>query len=467
MAEADYQLWSFSNALFLIILVTIVVFGIVYGLQNVVNIAHIKRNWSEYRCSPTIMPFAGLLGYNTAENFNFCMGKTFQTHANPYFSSFGGIMGDFTGALQTMFGAIGSLRNTVATLGGGINVIFQEFTERISSFFFRLRVSAIQIKSLIGRMYAILFSVMYMGLSGITGMTSFTNTFLFSFLDTFCFPKDTLIEVKGKGHIPIKDIQIGDVLVPTESRVTGLFRFYSKGQPMVQLDNIIVSTNHYVKYNDTYIKAGEHPDAKKIADWDSDEPLYCLNTHDNKIPIDNYVFLDYDETPEGDLETMTYIQNTVNGQTSHRKHCEGSIEHRRSKQIQITEYSPCVSKTNKVKLASGELKEIQNIQIGDTLSMGSNVIGLIQREVTEICRLDDGIEVTPSTLYWNTKLNKWIRFGEEHIIIRLKTPQIMNSLIVTPNSQIELSNEIVIRDYMELCSPDSEKYYSMHLESKQ
>jgi hypothetical protein len=53
-------------------------------------------------------------------------------------------------------------------------------------------------------MYAIMFSVMYMGLSGITGMTSFTNTALFSFLDTFCFPGNTLINIKDKGKITIK-----------------------------------------------------------------------------------------------------------------------------------------------------------------------------------------------------------------------------------------------------------------------
>ena len=37
------------------------------------------------------------------------------------------------------------------------------------------------------------------------------------------------------------------------------------------------------------------------------------------------------------------------------------------------------------------------------------------------------------------------------------------SLIVTPNSQIELENGIYVRDYMELCSPDTETYYSKHI----
>ncbi len=460
MAEAEQQLWNFSNALMFIIILTIIVFVGVYTIGNVANISHIKKNWSEYRCSPTVMPFASLFGYNTSENFNFCMGKTFQTHANSYFSSFGGILGDFTGLLQTIFGSIGSLRNTVATLGGGINVIFQEFTERISTFFFNLRLSAIRIKMLFGRMYAILFSVMYMGMSGITGMTTFTNTFLFSFLDTFCFPAETLLNIKDKGTIPIKDIQIGDVLLPTNSRVTGLFRFYSKGQPMVILDNIRVSTNHYVNYNNKWIKAGKHPNAIKAGRWTSDEPLYCLNTNDNKIPINDYIFLDYDETSEADDYTMTYIQSVING-----------IKYNSSEKTlnqNIPEYCSCVQPLTNIRLSSGELKAAKDLKIGDNLSLGSKVVGIVYREVNAICnivQLEKDVYITPSTLYWNKEKNKWIRFGQENNVIHLEKPEKMISFVVVPNSQIELENGLIIRDYMELCSPDSENYYTKQLET--
>jgi hypothetical protein len=463
MASAsEYQLWNFSNALMFIIIIIIIVFGGVYLLSNVADIKHIKRNWSEYRCSPTIMPFASLFGYNTSENFNFCMGKTFQTHANSYFSSFGGILGDFTGLLHNIFGSISSLRNTVATLGGGINVIFQEFTERISTFFFNLRLSAIRIKMLFGRMYAILFSVMYMGLSGITGMSSFTNTFLFSFLDTFCFPGETLLDVKDKGKVSIKDIKIGDILLPSGSKVNGLFKFYSKGQPMVKLDDIVVSTNHYVQYKDNkttkWIKAGKHPLAINAGKWMSDDPLYCLNTDDNKISIGNYIFLDYDETPDADNYTMTYIQSVLNGLKY------DIITEKRNENI--PEYCSCIPESIKIKLKSGEYKKASDIKIGDKLSLGGEIIGLIKREVNSICKIDGIGSITPSTLYWNNLENKWIRFGQENKIYKLDSPEIMISFIVVPNSQIELENGYIIRDYMELCSPDSEMYYTKHLEKE-
>jgi hypothetical protein len=48
-------------------------------------------------------------------------------------------------------------------------------------------------------------------------------------------------------------------------------------------------------------------------------------------------------------------------------------------------------------------------------------------------------------------------------IIEMRTELV--SFIVIPNSQIELEDGLRIRDYMELCSPDSEIHYSKCLEA--
>jgi hypothetical protein len=445
---AEHLLWSFNNALFFIILVIIIIIVIIFGLSSIFDVKNIKDNWAKYRCSPMIMPFAGLFGHNAKENMEFCMGKIFSAHSASYMGSVGTMFSQSSNLLQMILGSMDSMRNTVATLGGGINVVFQEFTDRISNFFFRLRVSAIYIKSLIGRMYAILFSVMYMGMSGITGMTSFTNTFLFSFLDTFCFPGNTEIMVQGKGMTPIKDIQMGDILLPSDSKVTATFQFYSKGQPMVQLGSTIVSTNHYVFHQDKLIMAGEHPHAIHIGGWNSDEPLYCLNTTNNKIPIANLTFLDYDETTKADEITMKFIEERINAQKA--SHC-----------YPFTEYCPAIAEDAMIKTIHGS-KQAKDIQIGDKLVTGSQVVGLIRRLVQEVSMLEDGTIVTPSTLCWHD--NKWQRVGT-FTEVKKETMELV-SFVVIPNSQLELENGTRIRDYMELCSPDSEMHYSDHLESK-
>ena len=284
-------------------------------------------------------------------------------------------------------------------------------------------------------------------MSGITGMSSFTNTFLFSFLNVFCFPKDTPIDVKGKGLTRIKDIQIGDVLLPTNSRVTGTFCLFSKGQPMVKLGNITVSTNHYVMYIGKPLRAGDHPYAIKIPAWNSDEPLYCLNTSNNRIPVDNFVFLDYDETTDGDTDTMNFIEGRLNSTTV-------------NKDYKFNEYRVAIGENTVIKTMTGNKLAI-DVKIGDKLVTGSEVVGLIRTEVNEVCMNNNTI-VTPATLYWNPELNIWERFGEKFDIIGLRAQLI--SFIVFPNSQIELEDGLRIRDYMELCSPDSEIHYSKHLE---
>jgi hypothetical protein len=446
---AEHELWSFNTALFVVILIITITFLLIFGVGRIFDVRNIKKNWATERCKPMIMPFAGLFGYDAKENFDFCLGKVFNTHSMPMFGSMGTMMGHFTGLLQNVFDSIGSLRNTISSLGGGINVIFQEFTERISTFFFRLRVSAIHIKTLIGRMYAIMFSVMYMGLSGITGMTSFTNTFLFSFLNTFCFPGDTLIEVDGKGHIPIKDIKLGDILKQTNSTVTGTFRFYSRGQPMVKLGSTIVSTNHYVMYLGQPIMAGEHPDAVILGPWESDEPLYCLGTSNNRIPVGKHVFLDYDETDDGDKDTMKYIERRINGNI-----LDNTL-------YKFTEYCSAISENTSIRTQNGTVLA-KDIKIGDKLNTGSKVVGLIRKHVSEICTLSDGTIITPSTLIWNEEMNRWNRIGNS-LDYKMEEKELV-SFIVVPNSQIELENGLRIRDYMELCSPDSEMYYSKCLE---
>ena len=449
----SYELWGATGTIFFCILLGLIIYVVLFGMSAFVNVKSVKDDWANQRCSPLIMPFASLFGHNTKENFEFCMGKVFTTHSMPYLSSIGTSFSQFTGLLQSMFDSVNGLRNTIASLGGGINVIFQEFTDRISNFFFKLRLSAVHLKNLFGRMYAIMFSVMYMGMSGITGMSSFTNTFLFSFLNVTCFPGDTLLLLedtltKKPKQVPIREIRIGDVLLPGHAVVTATFRFYSRGQPMVKLGNTIVSTNHYVLHHGKPIMAGNHPHAISLGIWDSDDLLYCLNTDTHLIPVEYLTFLDYAEVPECEEATMKWAERCINGkelvQQTYSDHCFAINEEARIQTI----HGPVAAK---------------DIQIGDRLTTGSEVAGIIRRQISDVCKLSDQVFVTPATLYWNAKENTWNRMGEHYAYHTQQTEMI--SFLVIPNSQIELENGVRVRDYMEVCSPDSKMYYSQYLES--
>jgi hypothetical protein len=185
-----------------------------------------------------------------------------------------------------LLNSINGIRTTIVTLKGGIDLTFQEFIDRISVFFLRLRLSAIRLKYMMSRLYAIVFSIMYMGTSGVVGMSTFANTSLFGFVSEMsCFPLNQLIEVRGKGFIEMKDVKIGDYLQGGQ-RVNGVFTFFSKGQPMVRLGDILVSDNHYVMSPKGWVKAEDHPDAIQETTW-SEELLICLRLKDEYLTNEN------------------------------------------------------------------------------------------------------------------------------------------------------------------------------------
>jgi hypothetical protein len=458
-SSGSNELWSFSGAIFYFVFFGLFFNIVVFGVDTLNQLSNVSDNdWADTRCKPWVLPIAGWLGpkgTNASDNFNFCMGGIFKTHSMPFVGTIMSSFTQFTGMLSSLFDSLGSIQAVIATLGGGINTVFQEFTERISFFFFKLRMSGIYLKTLFGRLYAILFSVMYMGMSGITGMTSFTNTFLFSFLNTFCFPGETEVMVKNPItgapiRTPIKDVKIGDVLLPGHTTVTALFRFYSKGQPMVKLGPVTVSTNHYLMHNGKPIMAGDHPHAIQLGPWNSDDLLYCLNTTDHTIPMEYLTFLDYDEAPECDEPTLRWIEKTINAKES------------TGTNYAYQDACFAINEEAKIKTMHG-LVPANQIQIGDRLTTGSEVVGIIRRQVSEVCMISDKVSLTPATLYWDQDVNQWKRIGE-HRAYRTHHAEFI-SFVVIPNSQIELEDGTRVRDYMEVCSPDSEMYYAEHLES--
>ena len=442
--------WDLFSAIayYILTIIVVVVIGVISYFSN--SIKEIKANWPKYRCQPSIMPFAAIYGHDTGDNFKYCMGNIFKGSAMDVAGPFAGILSSFGGIVGSSMNSINSLRQSVSTMGGGINVIFQDFTDRIKNFFFQLRLSAIHMKNLLTRMYTILFSIMYMGLSGMTAASNFGNTVLFGFLDAFCFVPETEIMVLGKGLIPIYKATIGDILLDG-SRITAKFHFGAQGQQMVRLKDIQVSTNHYVQHEGKWIFASEHPDAVPIGPYERNS-LICLNTDTHNIPIGSYVFRDYDETEEGDEATMAFVEERLNSLKPSKQSNQSNEP--------IHENCPVFHPDTEIRMKDGTIQKARNIQVGDILSTGAKVGGIVHKEVREFCSLDSENWMGSATLVWDTLTQSWIRIG------RLVEPKIYSGPFVgigffaLTNSQIELANGTRTRDYMELCSPDTELVYA-------
>jgi hypothetical protein len=295
--------------------------------------------------------------------------------------------------------------------------------------------------------------MIYMSIAGMASMQNFTDSILFDFLDTFCFDPDTLVEIEGKGPTKVKDVHIGDVFTKTRSQVTSTFQFEADGQPMVKLPgDIVVSTNHYVYSLGKWVQAKDHPLAQPHARWNGgkERPLICFNTSDHKIPIGSFVFLDYDETEEGDQETMNWIDTALNAKSEPKQ--------------RTFDYTSCVCQDTQIRMKDGTAKPIQDIQLGDAVSTGK-VIGIVQKRVKDYCvvPLVRKQYVSPGSSVWFG--NEWRRAGDCFPIQAFPTEQTYYNLIVFHTASFETDQGLFIRDYVEVHSPDAEQFYSQKVES--
>lgn len=421
-------------------------------LESLSNTKEIRENWPKHRCKISVMPFASVYGHNTQENFNFCMQTTLAVEAGPLFTPIFTIFGTLLSTISVIMNVMNSLRVSFATFMGGINLMFQNFTDRIKQLTYRLQMSTARMKSLMGRLYGTFFAIIYAGISGIQATNNFGNTFLFKFLDTFCFDPTTRVSIEGKGLIPIQRVEIGDIFEQTKSRVTGRFSFLGDGQQMVCLGGVTVSTNHFVlSPTGTWIRAEEHPDAVSCGVWSggSASPLICLNTSDHQIPIASLRFRDYDETEDADSVTMQYIQNLINaGQTPAEK--------------PPMSYSNVLDPSIPIAMKDGMKKELGQIQLGETVESGT-VIGLVEKEVKEVVTLSTGEVVGAGLLTWRgTQWHRPCTFLESK---QLETPVVFKNLICTPSAILFTDKGTGFRDYMELHSQDAEQFYDGALRS--
>ena len=55
-----------------ILIIAVVFMLIVLNFLYIMK-AQIEKNWVKYRCNPMVIPFAGLFGKNSMQNFTFCI----------------------------------------------------------------------------------------------------------------------------------------------------------------------------------------------------------------------------------------------------------------------------------------------------------------------------------------------------------------------------------------------------------
>jgi hypothetical protein len=200
--------------------------------------------------------------------------------------------------------------------------------------------------------------------------------------------------------------------------------------------------------------AKDHPDAVAVEPWrgGSKRPLICLTTHDHIIDIGQYIFADYDETEKGNQPTQQWVHYSLNGLAQDTPYKEVS-------------YEVGLDFMEKIKTLDGE-KSVVDIQLGERLTEKAIVVGILNSEVTEVCILPSGTRVATGTLIFYKPTEQWLRACTLYPVYKLKEPADIIALFVSPGASYELKDGTILRDAMEIYSPETKRAYTDSLLGK-
>jgi hypothetical protein len=166
-----------------------------------------------------------------------------------------------------------------------------------------------------------------------------------------CFDENTILNMNDGTTKTIKDILPGDVL-ENNNEVTGIFKVLTEGSELYDLNGVIVSDTHMVKYNNEWLRVCKHPFSRKLAFYENKPYLYCLNTVSKTIIINDVVFSDWDEIYD---ENVALLSHKLQG-----------------------DFVSGFASDSPIILKNGDIKKISEIKVGEVLEKGEKVYGIVK-----------------------------------------------------------------------------------------
>ena len=422
-----------------LLLVFFIIFSYAY-IQK--RITPIKKNWSQERCSPMVIPFAGLINAPkksnkfqfTSENFSYCVKSAIKETASLAIKPFEAVLNLFVEFLKNINNAVNNSRKVLSSVRTESGNISADIMSRILNILIPFQKMIIHVKESISKTHAVLVSGMYASLASMltlfsalfniqktinkiiaaavaaiaamwfipfvgfemaaaatVALTAVTIPFdlvtnainkieNLSGLHPSCFKKGTLIRGIDNTLYSIESIPLGTTLM-RGGEVTAVFELSAKNETMYKLGNVTVSGSHKVRYEKEWVYVSSHPDAIKINNFE-DDTIYCLNTTGKKIQVGDYMFMDWDEIPQSELS---------------RYGCETTREI-------FDKHENGFSRETIINTREKGSISITAIEIGDVLEQGEIVIGKVRISNKEV--FDYGSFVGTKGLSLIQKLDK-------------------------------------------------------------
>lgn len=279
----------------LIIFILLYVFNVLS-----VGIKKIKDDWPQYRCNPTVMPFASIFGYDPISNFTYCI-QNMQTNYMGYlmqplnynFSVLGEVTSTMTTAINDVRAFINNLRNFISDI---VQQIFGVFLNILIEF----QRLTINIKDLFGKLIGIMGTLMYTLSGSIMTMDSAWAGPPGQLARALCFHPETKVELQNGKQFSMKDIPLNSILknggrVCAVMTISNLDNEGNHIEDLYNLDDILVSGSHLVYYpkEKRFIHVEELN--KAVVTNIKCDTFTCLITSDHTIPIGKWIFHDWED----------------------------------------------------------------------------------------------------------------------------------------------------------------------------
>ena len=430
-------------SLFLLVMITLGLGIIAYIIASVANYFEIKRNWAVYQCMPSVAPFSSFYGYDLNENMNFCISKSVKEHAP-------GVMNPIYSGINQINTVVGGVYGQVQSIESGVGGLLKGFSDFVVNFVnsfgligTRVRMSLIRIKDIFARIYGIFMSFAFAAISTITFAENLVCNPLVVFLgaitgvDICCFAPNTPIRMADGSVRPIAAVQIGDRLAGG-TEVVSTYLFAGATTPMVRIDGVHVSGNHYLEEGGRWIQARCHLKATAAESLDR---LWCLGTDTNLIPIvtdaGDTRYKDYEESSEPAViaAAQAIAEETLNAGV---------------KGPPVPDYSLGLDPTFRVLMKGGAWAPLATLQIGDVLATDAVVTGLIREVCDDQCVTPAGFRVSAAQLVLQKGV--WTR-AAYFLPPAVTTDPVLHHVMLDRSAPITVGGEdevLVVRDYAEI-----------------
>jgi hypothetical protein len=296
-----------ATDIFLVVIILLVFAFLICFNQLAISFADLKEQWPIIRCNPLAMPFASSFGFDTSENFNYCV-QDMQTKYLSYlleplnynFGVIGEIASSFADSLSFVRDFLHKIRTFFSDVIGGIFGVFLNILVEVQ----RLTIN---IKDMMAKIVGVVATIMYTVDGGMKTMQSSWNGPPGQLTRELCFHPDTQLLLKDGSIVLMNDIKLNSVLrngsivravlnISNINAETGkpIEKFYIvKGG--VNNSYILVTGSHLVidPITNKYVQVKELKES--IPSNITTNTLSCLITSDHKIPIGCWVFHDWED----------------------------------------------------------------------------------------------------------------------------------------------------------------------------